>query len=683
MKKVLIFSGTTEGRKLAETLAQAEIPATVCVATEYGKQVMPLLEGVCVHQGRMDLLGMQEFIKAGEFFAAVDATHPFATEVSKNIRESAGQQNIPYFRLKRETKNRMHKGEQERKKEAWFSCHEECAKALEKETGNILLTTGSKNLEVYCKNENLKNRLYARVLPSAESLEICDRAGLKGKQILAMQGPFSEELNLALIRQFDIRYLVTKESGITGGFTEKALAAEQAGIRLCVIGNPEKEEGFSFSELCVKLEEVTGIQIPVKNKMKISLVGVGMGGIQTLTKEAADVISCADYLFGAKRLLDGFCIKGEAFPYYLASDILPVLEQVSAQAAGKEISVAVLFSGDSGFYSGCENLYHRLLEWKQERKEEISIRIYPGISSVSYFAAACGMSWQDGKIVSVHGKGGRASWEAELLEAVRYHEKTFLLVSGAQDVREVGCVLREAGLLECKIILGYQLSYREETIKELTPAACEQVQGEGLYICAILHKPCEKKYLAPEKTDLDFLREEVPMTKEEVRQTAICKLHLTEGAVVYDIGSGTGSVAVEIADRSAGIKVFAIEQKAEAAELIRRNIQKFHTPNVTIISAKAPEGLRELPAPTHVFLGGTGGNLSEILDVLREKNPAVRVVMTAVSLETVSEITKIQREMQLKDAEVVQLQVSRAKTAGNYQLMRAENPVYIFSFGFA
>lgn len=683
MKKVLIFSGTTEGRKLAETLARAKIPAVVCVATEYGKQVMPPLKGIYVHQGRMDFSEMQDFMNKGEFLAAVDATHPFATEVSKNIKESARQQNIPYFRFKRDTGRRMGEGEHELEKESWYSCHADCAKALEKESGNILLTTGSKDLALYAKSESLKKRLYARVLPSAESLELCERAGLKGKQILAMQGPFSEELNLALIRQFGIRYLVTKESGTTGGFLEKALAAERAGIRLCVIGNPEKEEGLSFFELCRKLEELTGTRILVRNKMHISLIGAGMGGTDTLTKEASDVISSADYLFGAKRLLQGFCVKGEAFPYYLASDILPVLERTLRQAAGEEISVAVLFSGDSGFYSGCEKMYQRLLEWKKDRKEEISVRIYPGISSVSCFAAACGMSWQDGKILSIHGKGGRESWEAELLEAVRYHEKTFLLVSGAQDVREVGGVLSEAGLLECRIILGYQLSYREESIKELTPAACEQIQEEGLYVCAILHKPCEKKYLAPEKTDTDFLREKVPMTKEEVRQTAICKLRLTEGAVVYDIGSGTGSVAVEIADRSAGIKVYAIEQKEEAAALIRRNIQKFHTPNVTVISAKAPEGLKDLPVPTHVFLGGTGGNLREILEALHKKNPAVRIVMTAVSLETVSEMTLLQKEMQLRDVEVLQLQVSRAKTAGNYQLMRAENPVYIFCFGFA
>lgn len=682
MKKVLIFSGTTEGRKLATALSGAKIEAVVCVATEYGKEVMPKLCGITVRQGRMNTEEMRLLMESGAFLAVVDATHPFATEVSKNIKGSAGETGLPYFRLKRETKGATVSALDGTEREFWFPDSHACAKALQEKIekgaeGNILLTTGSKELSAYCAAPELKKRLYVRVLPGLESLSLCQKEGLLGRQILALQGPFSEEMNLAFIHAYDICYLVTKESGITGGFLEKAAAAARAGITLCVIGNPEKEEGMTFLTVCRRLEELTGISIPVHNELKLVLAGAGMGGKATLTAETEKAIASADYLFGAKRLLAGYQGRKKVFPYYLAKDIIPVLSDALSEAAGETLQAVILFSGDSGFYSGCEKLYQKLMEWKQEREEKISIRIQPGISSVSCFAAACGINWQDAKILSIHGKGGRDVWEAEVAEAVRYHEKTILLVSGANDIRQIGAVLKEAGLSDCTVKVGYQLSYPEQKINTLTPEACEQVTEEGLYICAVQNTACADRYLAPEKADSAFIRGKVPMTKEEVREVVIAKLHLTKDAIVYDIGSGTGSIAVEAAARSAKIRVFAVEQKEEAVALIEQNRRKFHLKNITVVHGKAPEALRELPVPTHAFIGGSNGNLREILMVLREKNPHIRIIITAISLETISELTELVKEIEVTQSEVVALQVSRAKAVGNYHLMQAENPVYL------
>ena len=174
----------------------------------------------------------------------MDATHPFATEVSANIRESTKGSGIPYLRLQR----RMDDGicsipENEGMKERAgtvhvFADYESCVQALTDTSGNILLTTGSKELAVFAP---LKERLFVRVLPGLESIGLCEKAGIRGKQILAMQGPFSEEMNLAMIHQFSIRYLVTKASGAHSGFQEKLAAAQKAGITACVIGKQEQE----------------------------------------------------------------------------------------------------------------------------------------------------------------------------------------------------------------------------------------------------------------------------------------------------------------------------------------------------------------------------------------------------------------------------------------------------------
>lgn len=428
MNRILIFSGTTEGRMLAQTLSENGIHCIVSVATEYGEIVMPEMEGVTVHKGRMDLEKMQKFIAQSGVAAVVDATHPFATAVSENIRESLKNTEIPYIRLQRETSDiALNKDTIQENHSDVILCSDatECADFLSFTDGNILLTTGSKELAAYSQKEALKDRLFVRVLPGLESLSLCEKNGICGKQIIAMQGPFSLEMNRALIRQFDIKYLVTKESGRTGGFLEKIKAAGAEGITACVIGNPEKQNsGDTFTQVCRKISQITGKTI----KNQIALIGTGMGNEQTLTMEAAEKIREADYIFGAERLLR--IIKNEQavrYPYYLAADIVPELDRLS----GCGVKVVILFSGDTGFYSGCGKLYETL-----KGRSDSSVRIYPGISSVSYFAALTGYSYQDAAVLSIHGHGVETEWIGNLTETIRFSKKTFLLMSGKED--EIG-----------------------------------------------------------------------------------------------------------------------------------------------------------------------------------------------------------------------------------------------------
>ena len=172
------------------------------------------------------------------------------------------------------------------------------------------------------------------------------------------------------------------------------------------------------------------------------------------------------------------------------------------------------------------------------------------------------------------------------------------------------------------------------------------------------------------------------MTKEEIREVSICKLKLHKDSVVYDVGSGTGSIAVEIAKLLEDSKVYAIEKKEEAGSLIQQNKEKFMLDNIEIISANAPDGLKNLPVATHAFIGGSGGNLKEILAVLYEKNPSMRVVINAISMETICDLREVLELEYIKNTDVVQLQVSRSKQVGAYHLMQAENPVWICSFDF-
>lgn len=189
-----------------------------------------------------------------------------------------------------------------------------------------------------------------------------------------------------------------------------------------------------------------------------------------------------------------------------------------------------------------------------------------------------------------------------------------------------------------------------------------------------------KKRLFPILNDDEFIRDKVPMTKASVRHLSILKLGLCEGDVVYDIGSGTGSIACETALQSDSLKVYAIEMKSEACELISQNAEKFMLNNIKVIEGKAPEAFEGLEAPDCAFIGGSSGDLKEILDALNSMKHGMRVVINAVSLETMAEIQSVIKEFEISGLEIEQISVSRSRELGNYHLMTAENPVMIASF---
>ncbi len=681
-EETVLFAGTTEGRRLSELLAQAGIAHTVCVATAYGEIVLKPHPLVHVRQGRMNQAEIADFLREGGFTLAIDATHPFAEEVTSNIKAAikacrGAEREIAYLRLRRDAGRREESGV------AYFETNEACARALADTTGNILLTTGSKELSRYCENEAVKARLYVRVLPGMESLALCMEQGVRGKRIIAMQGPFTAELNEAIIRQYRIAYVVTKESGASGGYPEKLEAARKTGAKVFVIGCPREEEGASFAQVCDALEKRIGRPLGQNAPMEIVLAGVGMGREDGLTKAVEAAVREADILLGAERMLAGIASGQEKHPFYQAGQIIPYLRDVQeTNGFAHPRKVVILFSGDSGFYSGCKSLYAALEKEIKENRLAASLHVLSGVSAVSYLAACVGESYHDAAVYSIHGKA-----LCNLAGRIRKNEKTFLLTSGVRDVNYIGEALLAAGMPECEIIAGCQLSYPEQRIMRLSPAACVEMKEEGLYTCLIKNPCADRRRLTHGIADERFIRSasphgNVPMTKEEVREVSICKLRLREGAVVYDIGSGTGSVAVEIAGLSDDIQVYAVEQKQEAAALIEQNKEKFGLENIRVVNAAAPECLSGLPTPTQVFIGGSNGRLEEIVSALRRKSKSVRIVVNAVSVETLCEIRRILSMYRIKEEEIVQLQVSRARRAGSHHLMQAGNPVWICAFEF-
>lgn len=689
MSRILIFAGTTEGRKLSEHLCERGIEHTVCVATEYGEIVLQENPLAHVHMGRMDSEGMRSFFAQQKCKLIVDATHPYAAVVTENIKQavyafnkahavtdnkadSCISENIEYVRLKRDTDISA-----DYDNIRYFEDNEACARALNNTDGNILLTTGSKELSVYCKTSDVRERLYVRVLPGLESISLCMHNDITGKHILALQGPFSTQLNEALIDQYDIRCLVTKKSGAAGGFIEKIAAAKNKSIPVYIVGQSGKDDGMSFEAVC---EYIDSKYIDSKyNKLHIILAGIGMGNDACMTKAVSDAIESADILLGASRMIEKYSAKIEKKPYYLAEQIIPYLHEI-CEDTEKFSNVLILFSGDTGFYSGSRKLYMATKNEIFEGKLNADVSILPGISSVSYMAAAVGETYSDAYICSIHGVK-----LSNITSRISRHAKTFMLMSGVKDVNMLGQLLssdERYGLQNSSVTVGYQLSYPDENILVLSPQECTKLQRDGLYICMIKNPNPVAANVTPHIRDAEFIREKVPMTKEEIRHVSICKLHLKSDSVLYDVGSGTGSIAVEAASLSDDMEVYAIEQKENAVQLITQNKEKHGLENIHVIKAKAPDGMENLPVPTHAFIGGSSGNLKEIIKALKEKNPYIRIVINAISMETICEIKEILAAYDVKNEDIVQLQVSRSKQIGHYHLMQAENPVWICSFAF-
>ena len=235
--KVLLFGGTSEGRELACWLRSRAIPATICVATEYGETLLP--SGMDAHVGRMDQGAMEQLMGCG-YSLVIDATHPYAAEVTKNIHRAAQAAGLPYLRLLRQSdgEDNCHKAES----------MAAAAQMLASLPGNVLLTTGSKELHHFAVPD-LRERCFPRVLPMVDSLQRCLSLGFPPAHIVCMQGPFSKELNIALLRQFKIQTLVTKDTGGYGGFREKADAARETGATLLVVERPEQESGMAMEEI--------------------------------------------------------------------------------------------------------------------------------------------------------------------------------------------------------------------------------------------------------------------------------------------------------------------------------------------------------------------------------------------------------------------------------------------------
>ncbi len=420
-------------------------------------------------------------------------------------------------------------------------------------------------------------------------------------------------------------------------------------------------------------------------KKTVILVGTGCGTMSTITAEGYSAITHSDLLIGAERLL-GDVMEWAGMPQHAPRTVAAIYPEdiIATINAALEKHICVLFSGDTGFYSGTKKLVPKLKE------NGVRYVICPGISSVQALSAALGEPWQDWKLVSAHGV------DIDPVKELMEGRKVFFLTGGDLGPSELCRRIAEAGIGGTEVVIGERLTYPDERIRVMTAAKAAGTEGEPedpiakFYgdgkeseemefdkLSVVLAGPSESvKQSGFGVSDEQFVRGSVPLTKKDVRSAILGRLSPGREDTIWDVGAGTGGVSVEMALAAPYGKVYAIERNPEGIELIEENRRNFGVWNLCPIRGEAPDALETLPAPDKVFVGGSGGELSEIIDIVLEKNEKARICVTAILIETLADAVRSMEERGLV-TEVCQITSAAARKVGSKHMMIGENPIYI------
>ena len=375
MPRLLLFGGTTEAREILERLARhvqhadaARPPLVCCVATEYGAELVRALPGVDVRAGRMDAEGMAMLIREEGISCVIDATHPYAVEVSKNVRDACERTGVSLLRVLR-AGLQTHEGVT-----VAGSCRE-AAELLDKRwgTARILLTVGSKELPEFTAVRGYRERVFARVLPTPEVLRACGELGFDPAHIIAMQGPFSRAMNRAMLEDTGASVLVTKDGGAAGGMQAKLDAARAAGAEVILVARPEDGpggpgQGHTVEEGVLWARRMLGLTRPPLFPLLLDLEGcrtLVAGGGNVALRRTATLLRCGarvravspvfrdDFPREAERLQRPFepgDLDGGVTLAVAASDDREVNRCVAQEARARGIPVSVADAAAEGSF---------------------------------------------------------------------------------------------------------------------------------------------------------------------------------------------------------------------------------------------------------------------------------------------------------------------------------------------
>lgn len=394
---------------------------------------------------------------------------------------------------------------------------------------------------------------------------------------------------------------------------------------------------------------------------KIILIGIGMGNSQYITKKAYSILKNNKNIITTERIKNSF----EEINYSIKSIKFCEIENYIDNLHD---DVVVLVSGDCGFFSLSESITNKF-------KGKYEIETINGLNSMQYLAARLNSNYNDWKAVSLHGR-----CDLSFIGKVCYNKKVFIFTGGEFTPQYICNILCEYGMGSFKITVAENLSYDNESIITDIAENIKHMIFKDLNVMLIENdSPCN--FFEP-LFDCDFIRDKVPMTKENIRWISLNNLKLNPDDILYDIGSGTGSVSIEGARKVYDGLVISIEKEKSAIELIKKNINKHKAFNIKIINDKAPiinMNDYNIPLPNKIFIGGSSGNLLDIFEWIISFEKDIKVVLNCITLETLIEGKSYFKKFNFKNINICCINVSNSQLVGNYNVMKANNAVYILS----
>ena len=412
---------------------------------------------------------------------------------------------------------------------------------------------------------------------------------------------------------------------------------------------------------------------------RLTVAGIGPGEADYILPAVIKKMKKAHTVIAAKRILPvlkELCqdVNSEADsennkPVFLAmGKIKDTLEQIGEiLSKGQDVVMAV--SGDPLMYS----LYRTICN--DPISEGWEVDLIPGVGSLQMLGAAFGETMEEALIISVH---GRAKTAGSIALAVAENPKVFFLCSKEQGPAWLSQIMLDYQMNHVTVCAGANLSYEDELLESGTPE--EMVQKEFPSLCvAMIKNPEPHQIVRPcFLSDENFERDKTPMTKEEIRVLILHKMKLHPDDIVWDIGAGTGSVSIECARQVPFGTVHSVERNETAVKLIYKNKEKFSADNLFIYEGDAAKTACTLPEPDKVFIGGSGKELSQILETIAAFPKKIKVVISAVTIETIAEANELLGKYDT-DFDVIQATVGRDRKIGSYHIMDTNNPVMIFT----
>lgn len=605
---------------------------------------------------------LQELNEKETIDCVIDATHTYATLAKNNIEFACDTVHLPLYKLSRGTQEVLYDTDC-----IVVSSAKEASSICNKIAGNIFCAVGTKDIEAFCDVVDYKKRVFLRILPSETSLQHALNLGYDFHNIIAMTGSFSFELNTAMFDSTNAKVLVTKDGGIIGGIKEKLLAAKAKDMQIIVIAPPKNDSTtklYSLENLCKTLG--------IKTSRHCIMISCNTGLIPFLSLQAISAIKASPLVISSMRLHDNFLplFSQKSKVFVVASDIVDCLEKEENIAKNMIAPPVILFSGDTGFFSGASNIRTKLLE------KNWTVDCIAGTPIIATFAAILGKNWQKWHIVSVHENAKCAALE------ITRHEATFFLC-GVMNSHDIIDDLLRHGVTNALISVGQNLGTKDEYIKQfliddysnnlpISHLECVLVEQELPTLSQVTFGIDDSEFIRGSYATNKI----IPMTKQYTRTAILTALNLHKGEHLWDVGGGTGSVSIE-AVLSLKVSVTTFEKEKASCKIIAQNRKKFGAWGLTIVEGNAPEVFNnEFTKPDAVFIGGSSNNLIEIIQNICKIAPKCRLVISACSLETLSLLQNIASLIKCK-MQVIQLQQNISKLEGERTLLLPASCVFI------